>query len=467
MALTFIMKKSFVSFIPTKEDMVLKPVLSESPTSRYFTFSMLYFAQGVPEGLTFFAIPAFLAMNGVSPLVIGSYLAMVGLPWSLKLILAPMMDRYTIPSMGRKRPWVLFGQIGLVLSFMMLSTLQDPLGNIGILMVMGFVISFFGCFQDVATDGMAVDIIPVKEQARANGLMWGSKLIGISVSLALGTFMINRFGFSTGVLVPAAFTSMLIFVPLFFLERSGERRLPWSPGKASEETLLLQPENMLQIIRNTYRVATRYSSMILIVIMVLTGFVTAYMEAIIPIFTIQELGWSNSDYSNLYSTANVVGGLLGMFVAGAMVDFFGKKRMFFIYAFLWMMTLSGFLFYQSVWFSDAVVTFIVFAAAAAYIFTTIASFTVCMHHCWKRVSATQFTLYMTLSNLGRTTGSGAAGYAKEYFSWYYTFSIVLIALIVVILLVNLLQLSKQLRTIDRLEQKTLEGLQPAIAFEKL
>jgi PAT family beta-lactamase induction signal transducer AmpG len=283
------MKKSLSSFIPSKKDLVIKPILSESPASRYLSFSMLYFAQGVPEGLTFFAIPAFLAMNAVSPLVIGTYLAMVSLPWSLKLILAPFMDRYTIPSMGRKRPWVLLGQIGLVLSFMVLSTLKDPLGNISLLMAMGFVISFFGCFQDVATDGMAVDIIPTKEQARANGLMWGSKLIGTSVSLALGTYMINRFGFSKGVLVPAAFTSLLILVPLFFLERKGERRLPWSAGKASDETLKLQPENILQIIRNTYRVVSRYSSVILMAIMTITGFVTAYMEAILPIFTIQEL----------------------------------------------------------------------------------------------------------------------------------------------------------------------------------
>ena len=110
-------------------------------------------------------------MNDVSPLVIGSYLAMVGLPWSFKLILAPVMDRFTIKSMGRKRPWVIFGQIGLVCSFMSLSLLPDPLSQTGLLMAMGFTISFFGCFQDVATDGMAVDIIPLDEQARANGLM--------------------------------------------------------------------------------------------------------------------------------------------------------------------------------------------------------------------------------------------------------------------------------------------------------
>ncbi len=48
-------------------------VLSENALLRYFTFTSLYTAQGIPEGLTFFAIPAWLAMNGKSVAEIGSF----------------------------------------------------------------------------------------------------------------------------------------------------------------------------------------------------------------------------------------------------------------------------------------------------------------------------------------------------------------------------------------------------------
>lgn len=459
------MRKTISEFMPKKGDLKLTPVLDESRASRFFSFSLLYFAQGVPEGLTFFAIPAWLAINNVSPIVIGSYLAVVALPWSLKLVLAPLMDRFTIKSMGRKRPWVLFGQIGLVSSFLLLSTLQDPLSNMSILMAIGFMISFFGCFQDVATDSMAVDIIPLDEQARANGLMWGSKVIGISASLAAGTYMINRFGFSGGVLVPAAFTSLLILVPLYFIERRGERRLPWTRGEASLEARMLQPANLLQILRDTYRVASRYSSLVLTTILLLTGFVIAYVQTVLPIFTIQELGWSNSDYSNLFASASLVGGLLAMLIAGAMVDFFGKQKMLFIYALLWVLALSGFLFYQSAWFTGTISSLTVFAITAMETFTTIAIFTVCMSHCWKRVSATQFTLYMTISNLGRSLGSGAAGYAKEYFNWNYTFTISILVLITAILLVGLLRIQRHLAAVERLEKAALEQIQPVLAVD--
>ncbi|MBQ0740866.1 hypothetical protein J9332_41995, partial [Aquimarina celericrescens] len=80
-----------------------------------------------------------------------------------------------------------------------MSFVADPLNNLSGLMIVGFFISFFGAFQDVATDGMAIDVVPVKEQARANGLMWGTKIIGTSLSLLIGTALINLLGLSTAV----------------------------------------------------------------------------------------------------------------------------------------------------------------------------------------------------------------------------------------------------------------------------
>ena len=101
-----------------------KGALSESSLLRYFTFSSLYAAQGIPEGMTYFAIPAWLAMQGKSALEIGSYIGVIGIPWSFKILIAPLMDRYTILPMGRKRPWVLLGQIGLVISLLFASMIN-------------------------------------------------------------------------------------------------------------------------------------------------------------------------------------------------------------------------------------------------------------------------------------------------------------------------------------------------------
>ena len=87
------------------------PSLSENSFLRYFNFIALYFAQGIPEGMLAFGIPAWMAMNGKSPAEIANFAIVLVLPWSFKILVAPLIDRYTFLSMGRKRPWVIIGQL--------------------------------------------------------------------------------------------------------------------------------------------------------------------------------------------------------------------------------------------------------------------------------------------------------------------------------------------------------------------
>ena len=64
-----------------------KLFLTENTVLRYVMFSVLYFAQGIPGGITYYAIPAWLAMNNKTPMEIASYSAVVLMPWSFKIII--------------------------------------------------------------------------------------------------------------------------------------------------------------------------------------------------------------------------------------------------------------------------------------------------------------------------------------------------------------------------------------------
>ena len=75
---------------------------------------------GVPHGLLAISIPVWLASQGVSAGDIGSYLAVIVLPWAFKLVTGPFMDRYQFIPMGRRRPWVLGAQLGLSVSLLAL-----------------------------------------------------------------------------------------------------------------------------------------------------------------------------------------------------------------------------------------------------------------------------------------------------------------------------------------------------------
>ncbi|REE24765.1 PAT family beta-lactamase induction signal transducer AmpG [Winogradskyella pacifica] len=395
--------------------------LKESALSRYFSFSALYTAQGIPEGITFFAIPAWLAMNGKSPLEIASFIGVIAIPWSFKILIAPLMDRFTFLDMGRKRPWVIFGQLGLILSFLSIGFVSDPLNNASGLMITGFLISFFGAFQDVATDGMAVDVIPANEQARANGLMWGSKTIGTSLALVIGTALINSIGFKLAIASLSIVVALIMFVPIYFTERPGEKIMPWTKGQAVEESIKTQLRSWSQILKSLYRVVKLPSSIIFCIASFIIGTMYGLIDTLLPIFTIQELGWTNTSFSEVFAITSIIAGVLGMFVGGYLVDYFGKLKMLMYYLTFITILIVVFAFSTNLWSNTTVMYGFILIYSTLYTFLCIAVFASGMHLCWKTVAATQFTLYMAISNMGRAAGATLLGVLKTHFSWEYVF----------------------------------------------
>ena len=436
--------------------------LTENTVLRYLNFAALYIAQGIPEGITFFAIPAWLAMNGKSPMEIGGFVAVIGIPWSFKILIAPLMDRYTILSMGRKRPWVILGQLGLILSFISIAFVHDPLNNLTGLMICGFFISFFGAFQDVATDGMAIDVVPNNEQARANGIMWGSKTVGTALSLMVGTSLINIIGFSTAIASLSIAVGLIMLVPIFFRERPGEKMMPWSKGEVNPDSKTSQLGDWKQIFKSLLKVIKLPSTIIMGIGVFIIGIMFGLMDTLFPVFTIQELGWTNTSYSEVYSTSTIIAGFLGLFVCGALVDFFGKRRMLSIYLIFLVATITTFAFLPSIWSQNLVVYIFILAYYTGYTFLSIAMFAVCMQLCWRTVAATQFTLFMALSNMGRAWGSGLLGPLKENLNWDQIFLWIAILPLLMLVFIHFVNFGKHKKHIDQFiieheEEKLMEA----------
>lgn len=432
------------------------PVLSTHTFFRYFTFAILYVAQGIPEGVTYFAIPAWMAMNGKSPSEIGAFVGVLGIPWSFKFFIAPLMDRYTYLPMGRRRAWVLFGQLGLVISFLVLGLVPDPLSNLNLLMAAGFMVSFFGAFQDVATDGMAIDVVPVHEQARANGLMWGAKIMGISGSLFLGTWLINHFGLREATIALALLVAFIMLVPLLMRERPGEKLLPWSAGNASEEASKLQLDSWAKIFTSLFNVFFLPSSLFMGVAFFLFNMCISLLETMLPVFTIQEMGWTNDTYSSQFSTISLIAGLLGIIAGGALADLFGKRRMMSIYLLLFAGVMMAMAIAKSFWNTPYFVSGFMGVYYTLYVFTAISSFAIGMQLCWPRISATQFTLYMAIANVGRSVGAALLGPLKARLAWEHIFIFIAILALGSFLFVIILRMKKHLVSIDELESRHLE-----------
>ena len=432
------------------------PALSEHPFFRYFSFAILYVAQGIPEGMTYFGIPAWMAMNGKTPGEIGAFIGVIGIPWSFKILVAPLMDRFSFLPMGRRRPWVLFGQFGLMVSFIAMSLVPDPLNNLTMLMIAGFWVSFFGAFQDVATDGMAIDIVPIQEQARANGVMWGAKTIGTSLSLVAGTWVINNYGFQQAILTLSIAVSLIMLVPLLLRERPGEKLLPWTKGKTTPAVAKIQLDSFAKIFKSLFKVFILPSSLLMGIAFFSFNTGVGLIDAVFPVFTIQEAGWTNQSYSHIFSIVNIVSGLLGMVAGGFLSDRFGKRKMISIYLVVLLVLFASMVLLKSYWNSEFIITGFMGLYYMLYVFITIGSFAIGMELCWCRVSATQFTLYMAVSNIGRAVGASLLGPLKEAFAWEYVFLTVGVFSLVSLLFIMVLRLKKHLVRLDCMEADEVE-----------
>ena len=224
-------------------------VLSEHAWLRYSAFTLLYAAQGFPYGLLSVAVPAYMAQQGLTPTEISSYMAIILLPWSLKLINGPIMDRWTLLAMGRRRPWVLLAQAGMIVTSLVTVFLPDPFQNLAWLTALGFILNFFTAFQDVATDGMAIEIIPVDQQPRANSFMWGGKTLGYAAATAGGAWLLETSGLAGAMVVHTLLIALVMLVPLLVREHAGERLLPWTAGRASEAAHHLQLRLKVDVVR--------------------------------------------------------------------------------------------------------------------------------------------------------------------------------------------------------------------------
>jgi PAT family beta-lactamase induction signal transducer AmpG len=347
---------------------------------------------------------------------IAAFLSLCFLPHGIKLVNGPIMDRWTHWPMGRRRPWVLFAQLCLLLTFVSLALIPDPLNNMGLLAAAGFVINFCSAFQDVATDGMAVDVLPTEDQPKASGLMFGGQTVSIAAFAAAGGWALPKFGLAATSLCCAACVGLIFLVPLISLERPGERLLPWTSGRATvREGMSLSP-TFREIAAGLKTFFLLPASLLFVATYLLFSTGRGIHITLLPIFYVQELGWTDTELSNLSGTALLIGGAFSVLLGGFVVELVGRIRVFSILCGL--MVLFGLVLatVPSVWES----TQLMYAYRVAYqlleTLAVVAMISIALALCAKRIAATQFAIYMAMSNLGFTFGSKVYGEIQEQLS---------------------------------------------------
>lgn len=388
--------------------------LSGSAKTRYTTGALAYFAQGIPMGLLHIALPAWLAVKGVPAPAIAAFLGIIMLPWAFKLLVGPLMDHFEFLPMGKRRPWVIGAQFGMVLSLLSLMILQDPVAQISLLTTIGFTINAFTATQDVAVDGMSIDLVPLEEEGRLNAFMSFGKAVGWAVTSAVTGTLLVVYGMKVTALV-CALGAGLIFIYLFMVrERHNERLFPWSAGEASPKNE--PPPSFRQVFSDLNHILWTRASLIIMLIMFIDGVVSGYGRALMPIAATQVFNFTTPQWSDL----NAVMGLAGALVAlglGPVIDRFGAKSIMGLTIFLTgihAFTLAG---TQELWNNETYVLVMMSVWILLIPVIMVCALALAMSICSHGESATQFAIYMSVSNLGATAGSLFYGMVADVTSW--------------------------------------------------
>ncbi|MBU1510288.1 MFS transporter, partial [Myxococcota bacterium] len=140
-------------------------------------FTALYLVQGLPFGFFLFTYPLILRAQGLSLTKI-TFLSVVNLPWLVKFLWAPLVDRYFWPRLGRRTSWILPMQLGLAASLALTGLFAMDLGINGLILCL-LVVNFFAATQDIAVDGLAVDQLTPAERGHGNAIQSASYKIGM------------------------------------------------------------------------------------------------------------------------------------------------------------------------------------------------------------------------------------------------------------------------------------------------
>jgi len=384
-------------------------ILADSRPLRLFNLFVLYIAQGVPLGLFWVAIPAWMAANGASVADVGYVLGMTSIPWTLKLVNGFIMDRYTFLAMGRRRVWIIGSQLVMILLLLGCALIGPGVKDIWLLGLAGFLVNMATTFQDVAVDGLAVDIMQEDERARASGMMFGGQAIGMAASTALTGIVIARLGSSAAYLLSAAFIGLITLMVILQRERAGERLLPWSRGEAHRRNLEIHVGAWSPILAHTFRSMILPLSLLWIPVLLVQGFHTGMFNGMTPIIGTQYVGWGEEGVTGVSGLAQIAAGIAGLTIGGWMGDRYGAKNAT-IVLFVALLSLSATMrLTLALWSDPAHFSFFVYAWNILNVLITVASLPISMRLCDPRVAATQFTLYMACANFGGTLGSWTFG----------------------------------------------------------
>jgi PAT family beta-lactamase induction signal transducer AmpG len=348
-------------------------------------------------------LPAYLTARGLSEAFVITTLSFTYLPYSLKWIWGPIIDAFTWPRFGRRRPWILFAQGMMALTVIAMITF-DVTTELKLLAWMVFIHTVFNALQDVAVDALAVDLLDDNERGRANGLMYGCKYGGGLIGGYVMATIIFHTSLDTALVVQTAVLVVIMMAPFLVREQP-----------AATVTARRPFGEIARMLGVAFSVR---SALVTVVLMLGMSFANGMLSAIgYPLF-VRTLDWTYKDYTALTGGWSLAVGGAAAAATGFLVDRFGRKTIAAAASCAMAAGWIAFALARDHWDSRELVWASGLYTQAMLATMTVALIALCMDLSWDKIGGSQFTAYMALSNFSVVLGQQFAIRAMTYWEFH-------------------------------------------------
>jgi PAT family beta-lactamase induction signal transducer AmpG len=389
----------------------LTPYLQVFTSRRIAAVTLLGFASGLPLALTSGTLQAWMAVDGVDIKTIGIF-ALVGLPYTVKFLWSPIMDRFVPPILGRRRGWIIITQIALILGIAAMafnSPKQAPL----LMAALALAVAFSSASQDIVVDAYRTDVLREKERGAGAAVFVMGYRIAMLVSGALALILSDNIGWHNTYLLMAVVMAIGVISAFFGPE---------------PEDKIIPPKSLQEAIWGPLKdYFSRHSAVMLLLLIILYKLGDAYAGSLTTAFLIKGIGFTPTDVGAINKGLGLVSLIVGAMFGGALMARLGLFRSLLLFGIL--QAISNLSFMILAWLGKNY-GMLIFAVAFENLsggMGTSAFVALLMSMCNQRYSATQYALLSSLAALGRIFIAPTSGFLVSAVGWSAFFFITTLA----------------------------------------
>jgi PAT family beta-lactamase induction signal transducer AmpG len=366
---------------------------------RMLTCVFLGFTSGMPLWVLISLVPAWLRTEGIDLATIGLF-SLMTLPYTWKFVWSPLMDRYKLPFLGRRRGWALITQVVLLVTIGMLG-MFDPKESLFPILVMVFTVSFFSASQDIVIDAYRRELLDDDELGTGTSIHINAYRLAALIPGSLALILADHLAWSIVFWVTAGFMTVGILTTLVIHEVSDDKLAPHTLRGA-----------VIEPFREFFGRNGVGSAMAVLAFILLYKLGDNMAVALATPFYI-DMGFSLTEIGTIAKFSALWASIAGSVIAGVVMLKMSINRALWIFGFVQILTIFGFVWLSTVGHSPTVLFIVVSGEYLGVGMGTVALTAFLARETSRAFTATQFALFSSIVVIPRTFANASTGYLIE------------------------------------------------------